>query len=141
MENVKLIIVEDEPAILRGIELLIGQIDLPIEIVGTYLKGQDALDEFEKVSPDIVLTDVQMPVITGLELIQEMKTRGYSAEYLILSSYAEFQYVQQAIKLDVRNYLLKPRSTFPDSFFIDMDLVFINPTKNKTSHITISDCQ
>lgn len=108
MENVKLIIVEDEPAILRGIELLIGQIDLPIEIVGTYLKGQDALDEFEKVSPDIVLTDVQMPVITGLELIQEMKTRGYSAEYLILSSYAEFQYVQQAIKLDVRNYLLKP---------------------------------
>lgn len=46
MENVKLIIVEDEPAILRGIELLIGQIDLPIEIVGTYLKGQDALDEF-----------------------------------------------------------------------------------------------
>ncbi len=49
-----------------------------------------------------------MPVITGLELIQEMKTRGYSAEYLILSSYAEFQYVQQAIKLDVRNYLLKP---------------------------------
>ena len=66
MENVKLIIVEDEPAILRGIELLIGQIDLPIEIVGTYLKGQDALDEFEKVSPDIVLTDVQMPVITGV---------------------------------------------------------------------------
>ena len=49
-----------------------------------------------------------MPVITGLELIQEMKTRGYSAEYLILSGYAEFQYVQQAIKLDVRNYLLKP---------------------------------
>lgn len=108
MKKAKLIIVEDEPAILKGLESLIGQINLPIQIVGTYLKGQDALDELETVMPDIVLTDVQMPVISGLELISRIKKRGYHAEYLILSSYAEFQYVQQAIKLDVRNYLLKP---------------------------------
>ncbi|MDY3917683.1 MAG: response regulator [Candidatus Limivivens sp.] len=108
MDQVRLIIVEDEPAILQGIAMLVGRIGLPVEIVGTYQKGQDALEELDQVKPDIVMTDVQMPIMSGLELIDQMKKRGCSAEFLILSSYAEFEYVQQAIKLDVRNYLLKP---------------------------------
>ncbi len=108
MRKIRLIIVEDEPAILNGITRLVKKLDeLPLEIAGTYGSGEDALRDLKTARPDIVMTDVQMPVMSGLELIDAIKQKGYEAEYLILSGYAEFEYVQKALKLSVSNYLLK----------------------------------
>lgn len=110
MDKIKLIIVEDEPAILQGITGLIKRIDLPLVITGTYYNGREALDDLNASRPDIVITDVQMPVMNGLELITNMKKMDYLAEYLILSGYAEFEYVKEALSLGVTNYLLKSPS-------------------------------
>lgn len=107
MKNLNLIIVEDEPAILQGIIMLVKRIDLPLCITGTYTNGQEALDDLSRARPDIVMTDVQMPVMSGLQLVEHMKSIGYPAEYLILSGYAEFEYAQTALTLGVHHYLLK----------------------------------
>lgn len=107
MKDLNLIIVEDEPAIRQGIFMLVKRIDLPITITGTYSNGQEALDDLANALPDIVMTDVQMPVMSGLKLVETMKAQGYPAEYIILSGYAEFEYAQTALALGVHHYLLK----------------------------------
>lgn len=108
MHSVNLIVVEDEPAILSGIAAQIKRMDLPISITGIYLNGAEALKDLSNSKPDLIITDVQMPVMTGLELISRLKEQQYPAEYLVLSGYAEFEYVQKALRLNVSNYLLKP---------------------------------
>ena len=106
MHSVNLIVVEDEPAILSGIAAQIKRMDLPISITGIYLNGAEALKDLSNSKPDLIITDVQMPVMTGLELISRLKEQQYPAEYLVLSGYAEFEYVQKALRLNVSNYLL-----------------------------------
>lgn len=107
METVNLIIVEDEPAILQGIVMLVKRIGLPIVITGTYANGQEALLDLSRAKPDIVMTDVQMPVMSGLQLVEHLKNTGYPADYIILSGYAEFEYAKTALSLGVQHYLLK----------------------------------
>lgn len=107
MNLLNLIIVEDEPAILKGIVMLIRRIDLPLVITGTYSNGREALEDLEQSRPDIVMTDVQMPVMSGLQLVEKMKELGYASKYIILSGYAEFEYARTAIRLGVNHYLLK----------------------------------
>lgn len=107
MEPLNLIIVEDEPAILQGIVMLVQKIALPLAITGTYSNGREALEDLNHSRPDIVMTDVQMPVMSGLALVEAMKAQGHPAEYIILSGYAEFEYAQTALKLGVHHYLLK----------------------------------
>lgn len=107
MYNINIIIVEDEPAILQGIVMLIKRIDLPLVITGTYSNGKEALIDLEHSCPDIVMTDVQMPVMSGLQLVEELKSMNYPAEFVILSGYAEFEYAQTAMSLGVHHYLLK----------------------------------
>lgn len=110
MEPLNLIIVEDEPAILQGIVMLVRRIELPLSITGTYSNGREALDDLAHSRPDIVMTDVQMPVMSGLALVEAMKAQGHPAEYIILSGYAEFEYAQSALTLGVHHYLLKSPS-------------------------------
>lgn len=110
MEPLNLIIVEDEPAILQGIVMLVRRIELPLSITGTYSNGREALEDLEHSQPDIVMTDVQMPVMSGLQLVETMKAQGHPAEYIILSGYAEFEYAQTALTLGVHHYLLKSPS-------------------------------
>jgi len=106
--KIRVIVVEDEPAILNGIVSLIRQFDLPLEVVGSFGNGQAALQNIEALKPQIVITDVQMPLISGLELIRRIKKIGIEAEYLVLSGYSDFDYVKEALQLNVHNYLLKP---------------------------------
>ena len=107
MNPLNLIIIEDEPAILKGIVMLIRRIDLPLVITGAYSNGREALEDLEQSCPDIVMTDVQMPVMSGLQLVEKMKELGYASKYIILSGYAEFEYARTAIRLGVNHYLLK----------------------------------
>ena len=80
MHSVNLIVVEDEPAILSGIAAQIKRMDLPLSITGIYLNGAEALKDLSNSKPDLIITDVQMPVMTGLELISRLKEQQYPAE-------------------------------------------------------------
>ena len=65
-------------------------------------------EEIQKHQPDIVITDIQMPILSGLDMIAQARENGLGGRYLILSGYGEFQYAQSALRLGVEDYLLKP---------------------------------
>ena len=104
----KLIIVDDKADIIRGIRSIGKWPDYGIEVVGSAYDGQDALQLIEQLRPEIVLTDIRMPVMDGLKLTEHIKRAYPEIKVIILSGYDEFSYAQQAVKLGAEEYLLKP---------------------------------
>ncbi|MEK8126623.1 response regulator [Paenibacillus filicis] len=106
----KLLIVEDEPAFREGILTMIDWESEDIRILGTASNGRKALELMELEQPDILLTDIRMPQMSGLELIAEVSGRGWDLIPVLLTGHSEFEYAQQAVKLGVLDYILKPCS-------------------------------
>ncbi len=104
----KVFLVDDEPFILDGLKTILNWKEYGFEIAGQALDGLDALNAPEIDQADIVITDITMPGLDGLTLIQKLKARKPSTKYIILSGYNEFEFVKQAITLGIENYLLKP---------------------------------
>lgn len=104
----KLLIVDDEAAICKGLREILNWEDYGIEIVGEAANGKAALFDLLKLKPDIVITDIRMPVMSGIDLIREVNERGLPIQFIILSAYNDFNYVKQGLKFHVEDYLLKP---------------------------------
>ncbi|MDO4273396.1 MAG: response regulator [Eubacteriales bacterium] len=107
---IKVMIVEDEPPIARMLEKMITGMDCEMEIVGTARNGREGLEILRKKMPDVIFTDIKMPVMDGLTFIQEARKINEGAEFVILSGYQEFDYARRAVRLNVTDYLLKPIS-------------------------------
>ena len=105
---IKTLIVDDEPNIRGGLSLIINWEDLGFEIVGEASNGREAILLIEKFNPDLVITDIKMPEMSGLDLIKECKNLNYSAKFIILSGLNEFDMAQKALHLGASGYLLKP---------------------------------
>lgn len=105
------IIVDDEPKIARGILKLVSERD-GYKAVGIFCEASEALAFIMQNPVDVVITDICMPEISGLELIRQIRLINEKMHIVILSGYADFAYAQQAIALGVTRYLLKP--TNPD---------------------------
>ena len=104
----KVVIIDDEPWT-RGVVLNLGQWSLlELEVVGDAADGETGLELIHKVAPDIILTDVRMPRLGGIELVQKLRSAGDDTPVLIISGYDDFDYVRSALKLGVTDYLLKP---------------------------------
>lgn len=104
----KVVIIDDEPWT-RGVITKLGQWDrLGLEVVGEATDGETGLALINRVLPDIVITDVRMPRIGGIELVQKLREQGYNVPILIISGYDDFSYVRSALKLGVTDYILKP---------------------------------
>lgn len=104
----KLLIVDDEEIICNTIASVIPWEELGITLVGTCLDGVEAYHTILDESPDIVMTDIRMPGISGLELIERISNTNLNTQFIILSGYGEFEYAKRAMKCGVRHYLLKP---------------------------------
>ncbi len=105
-----ILLVEDEPPILREIKHVIESFQEDYQILGTATDGQHALELIEKYGTliDYILVDIHIPIINGLELISVVKKKYPSIICSILTGYSEFGYAQQAVRLNVADYLLKP---------------------------------
>lgn len=104
----KVVIIDDEPWT-RGVVMKLAQWNrLGLEVVGEAADGETGLELIRKVLPDIVITDVRMPRISGIELVQALRAEGFQMPILIISGYDDFAYVRSALKLGVTDYLLKP---------------------------------
>ena len=104
------LVVDDE---IRQREAVIGNVDWQragFEVVGGAENGIEALDLLEKLEPDLVLTDIKMPLMTGLELAKRTREIRPATKFVILSGYDDFEYAQEAFKYNVIRYLLKPVS-------------------------------
>lgn len=105
----KLLIVDDEPLVQVGIKSMLNWSELNIEVIGTAVNGQTAFKMIEEQTPDIVITDIKMPVMNGLELIRRCRERFGSERpcFIILTSYEDFHMVKEAITYQVTDYLVK----------------------------------
>lgn len=103
----RILIVEDEVKIRRGLAALIAK-QTDNEIVGEAKNGREGLELVLRTNPDLVITDVRMPEMDGLEMIEALQEKGVKAHCVILSGYSEFEYAKKAIRYGVDDYLLKP---------------------------------
>lgn len=105
----KVLLVDDEPSVIDALKAVIPWNENGYEVSGSAYNGEDALEFIKSRSPDLVITDIKMPVFDGLELIRQAVTEIKSrAHFVILSGYDEFSYVKEAIKYNIKDYILKP---------------------------------
>lgn len=105
----KVLLVDDEPHIVQGLKALIDWNSEGFEIVRTASNGKEALDYLTDNKVDLIIADIKMPVMTGLDLLKEVKDKGISdASFVISSGFADFSYAQTAIRYDCKRYILKP---------------------------------
>lgn len=105
-----LLIADDEKLIREPLANCLDWEEIGIRVVGCCADGLEALDCIMDELPDIVMTDIKMPGLNGLELIAKMQEIDREIEFIILSGYREFDFAQKAMELGVRRYLLKPVS-------------------------------
>lgn len=104
----KVFLVDDEPFIIEGLYDAIDWSRFGIEIVGCAENGQQALDKMQHLPVDILITDISMPIMTGLELIANARKIKPELRVIILSGFDDFAYLKEAMQLGIENYLLKP---------------------------------
>lgn len=109
-EKIKLLLVDDESFLCEQISANVPWENFGVELIGYSDNAMDALEQMIDEMPDILITDIKMPVMNGLELIARAKQMNPALQCVILSGYAEFTLAQAAIKQGVQNYLLKPFS-------------------------------
>lgn len=105
------VVAEDEEIILNNIVKKIEQSGMNFKVIGKAVTGEQALSLIDEKSPDVLFTDIRMPVMDGLELIEIVYLHYPHMKKIIISGYAEFEYAQKAIKYKVEDYLLKPFDT------------------------------
>ena len=106
--KLKLIIADDEAEIREGINRAIPWNENGIEVVGLAFNGREALRMIEAFEPDILLLDIRMPVMNGLEVLEKLPEQKKLPKVAILSGYDDFSYCRQALRSGVSDYLLKP---------------------------------
>lgn len=104
----KLLIVDDEEIEREGMAEFIPWPEYGIDLIGTASNGVEALEKIHTHKPDIVLTDVKMPVMDGIELIGRTQADCPEIQFIVLSGYGEFEFTSRAMAAGVRHYILKP---------------------------------
>lgn len=103
----KILVVEDEVKIRKGIAGLINR-HTEHTVIGEARNGVEGYELALKYQPDVVITDIRMPEMDGLQMMQKLKERGGAWHFVILSGYSEFEYAKQALRCGAEDYLLKP---------------------------------
>lgn len=109
----KVLIVDDEDTIVRGLIKIMPWEKYNCEVVGAAENGEDAIKMIRKIKPDILFTDISMPQVDGLNMIEAIRKEYPNMQISILSGYSEFDYAKRAIALGVVRYILKP-STYDE---------------------------
>lgn len=104
----RILLVDDEEEVRKGILRKMDWEKLGFQVAGDAENGEEALEKIEQLKPDVVMTDIRMPYMDGLTLTARIRQKYPSMKVLIFSGYDDFEYAQQAIKLNVTEYILKP---------------------------------
>jgi len=104
----KVFMVDDEPFIIEGLHHIVDWQEFGLEIAGYAYDGRQALDKMLDLKVDVLITDIAMPEMNGLELIRELRAIRPELKIIVLSGYNEFDYLKESMKYGIENYLLKP---------------------------------
>ncbi|MEK3915865.1 response regulator [Paenibacillus sp. FSL H7-0331] len=116
MNKYRCLIVDDEDLIIRSLEQFFEGHKEQYELIGKAYSGQEAIDLAMELKPDIVLTDIVMPGLNGIELIDILKERLPRTIFIILTAYSDFEYAKQAIRMNVKDYIVKVPLSETDIF-------------------------
>ena len=103
-----IVIVEDEIRIREGILRLVEKINDDYHVVATAENGLEGYNCIKELKPDVVITDIMMAEMSGMEMLSKLKEEGIMPSAIVISAYSEFSYAQTAIRLGVKEYLIKP---------------------------------
>ncbi|OME99046.1 hypothetical protein BK127_39305 [Paenibacillus sp. FSL H7-0331] len=103
-----ILIVEDEPVVRIGLRALIESETKDFHVIGEAEDGEEALAFARRYAPDLIITDIRMPVMDGLALMESLRREGITAAVFVVSGYGEFEYAQQALRAGAADFLLKP---------------------------------
>ena len=104
----KVLVVEDEEMIRRGIVLAVDWAALDCVVVGEAANGLEALKAVERLRPSLIITDLKMPQMDGLEMLRRLREQGNNVYVIILTAYDSFTYAQSALRLGAVDFLVKP---------------------------------
>ena len=104
----RVLVVDDEPGIAEGISFIIERLMPECKVVALANDGRQGYEKALLLKPDVIITDIRMPEIDGLEMIHRLKAADFHCRFIILSGYADFDYARSAINLGVQEYITKP---------------------------------
>ena len=104
----RLVVIDDEYIVVQGIKALLSRLKLEYEVVGAAYDGIQGLEVIRSEKPDVVITDIRIPGLDGLSLIEAAKEECPETYFIVISGYLEFVYAQRALTLGVSDYIDKP---------------------------------
>ncbi|NHN30246.1 response regulator transcription factor [Paenibacillus agricola] len=104
----KLVLVDDEVEIRNGLSQYFPWNDIGFDVVGSFENGKQALAYIDAHHVDVMLCDIKMPIMTGLEVAKELHSRKSKIKMILLSGHKDFEYAKQALSYDVKGYIVKP---------------------------------
>lgn len=107
---INIVVVEDEIKVQKKISALIENLSTEYKVVGAANNGLEGISLISESKPDLVITDIKMPIMNGLDMIRELCQKGIHCKFVILSGFADFRFARDAMKLGSVDYLLKPIS-------------------------------
>jgi len=105
-KKIKIIIADDHPIFRKGVLSIVND-DSSIEVIGEASSGEDALNLITELKPDIVLLDIDMPVLSGLDVARKLKEQNSKSKVVILTIHKDKEYFDEAMDLDIKAYVLK----------------------------------
>ena len=108
MKKLRVLLVDDEIMIREGFKRLFDWETHDCEVVGEAADGMEALTQIDILQPDIVIMDINIPIMSGLKVIQMSRIKHPKIAFVIVSGYDDFSYCQQALRLQITDYILKP---------------------------------
>ncbi|UJF31688.1 response regulator [Paenibacillus hexagrammi] len=109
-QNCALCVIDDVKSVVEGISKVIPWTDHGIDVVGTALDGEEGLRLVRETQPDVILTDIRMPNLDGLEMLEKLRDENYVGKVIFFTGYNDFEYAKQAIRLGAFDYIMKPHS-------------------------------
>lgn len=108
MRKLRVLLIDDEIMIREGFKHLFDWESHGCEVVGEAADGMEALGQIDALLPDIVIIDINIPIMNGLKVIEVSRTKHPEIAYVIVSGYDDFAYCRQALRLQITDYILKP---------------------------------
>lgn len=124
----KAIVADDETLIKKSLKMIVERTGL-FEVMEASSNGRDALEYMKENSVDLLITDIRMPVMDGLNLIAALRDAGHQTDVIILTGYGEFEYAQRAIRYGVKDYLLKP--IVPEQLKLKLEQIALKLSRQK----------
>lgn len=121
MQNYTIVVAEDEKLLLDNLIEKIERCKLGFQVVGQAQTGQDAWTLIQERHPDLVITDIKMPVMDGIKLLENVRLYYPLTKFIIVSGFSDFEYAKSAIQLQVSEYLLKPID--PDELYRTLGMI------------------